>query len=333
MVKCTKCSKLVNKNNPGILCTRCNKWFHGACVSLSIDQMTTLHKTDAVEWKCRTCALGSANSKAKRLSYIIPDTEPEEELSIDPTEIFNQPTVAKFLDEMRKEIRKVITNELQQSLQYYADKIDDFETKINSYETKIKTIENKFTDVKNQQKNILLNFESLEQKYNTLLQDKWSNHIEICGIKKEEHEDVEKIAKKVCMELKQNEGDIISVYRKTDKKRAGPSAGATKHLAPPAIVLSLKEGRKGQWMSAAKTKLHNSNLNKERQLYYLRESLSPNTAFLLYKAKTDLKNIGLCEYIWCQNGLVLARKSQNQKIYSIRIESDIKRLAEIFKKD
>lgn len=85
--------------------------------------------------------MGAATSKPKRLSYIMPDPEPEEELdeelSSDPAVNFNQPTVAKFLDEMRKEIRKVITNELQQSLKFYADKIDDFEIKVNSYETKI----------------------------------------------------------------------------------------------------------------------------------------------------------------------------------------------------
>lgn len=335
MVKCTKCSKVVNKNIPGILCTRCNKWFHGACVSLTIEQLSTLHKTEDVDWKCMTCARGSASNKPKRLSYIIPDTELEEDMSCDPTEIFNQPTVTKFLDQMRKEIRKVVTDELQQSLKFYADKIDDFEVRVNSYETKIKTMENKFTDFKNQQKNMQLNYESLEQKYNSLLQDKWANYIEICGIREEEHEDVGSIAKNICVELKQNEGDIISVYRKPNKRRAGPSAGDTIQLAPQPIVVSLKEGRREQWILAAKSS-RNSNPSSEtrhNKLYYIRESLSPTTAFILYKAKNDLKNTGLCEYIWCQNGLVLARKNQNNKIYSIRVESDIKRLAEIFKKE
>ncbi|XP_026325303.1 putative inorganic phosphate cotransporter [Hyposmocoma kahamanoa] len=53
--------------------------------------------------------MGANNSKPKRLSYIMPDPEPEEEideeLSSDPAVNFNQPTVNKFLDEMRKEIR------------------------------------------------------------------------------------------------------------------------------------------------------------------------------------------------------------------------------------
>lgn len=338
MVKCAKCIKIVNKKSPGILCMRCNKWFHGACVSITIEQLTALHQTEAADWKCPTCAMGAASSKPKRISFIMPDPvqdeEPEDEPSPDPAEIINQPAFAKFMDEIRKEIRKVITNELQQSLKFYADKIDEFENKVITYEAKIKSIDNKYTDIKNQQKNTQLHYEALEQKYNTLLQEKWCNYIEICGIKEEEQEDVENIAKNVGKELQQSQNDVVSAYRKLPTKRAGTGAGANNQLAPPVIVVSLKEGCKGKWMTAAKVNRRNSNANNntEQKPYYLREYLSPTTAFLLYKAKTDLKNTGLCEYVWCQNGLVLARKTDKEKIYSIRIESDIKKLADILKK-
>ncbi|KAJ2937747.1 hypothetical protein O0L34_g19142 [Tuta absoluta] len=336
MVKCAKCTKVVNKKCPGILCTKCNKWFHGNCVQLTIEQLTALHQTESAEWKCRTCAIGSNSSKPKRLSFIMPDPEPEEEMEdepiLDAAEILRQPAVAKFMDEMRKEIRKIVTEEMQQSLKFYSDKIDEFEEKLNAYETKAKSIENKYTDLKNQQKNTQLQREALEQKYNTLLQEKLANNLEVCGTKQEQDEDVESIVKNIGTELKQSSDDVISAIRKQPTKRAGPTAGAGKEntAATPVILVTLKAGCKEKWIAAAKTILRNYSSTDKK--YYLRDSLSPNTAFLLYKAKMELKNNGLCKYIWCQNGLVLARKTESEKIYSIQIESDVKRLVDMYKK-
>lgn len=58
--------------------------------------------------------MGSASSKPKRLLYIMPHSEPEEEsgeeLASVPPKNFNQLTLEKFLDEMICEIHKVITN-------------------------------------------------------------------------------------------------------------------------------------------------------------------------------------------------------------------------------
>lgn len=293
MVKCAKCTKIVNKKNPGILCVKCNKWFHGTCAAITIEQLTALHQTEAAEWKCRSCAIGSGNGKPKRLSYIMPDPpehEDENEDESESTDIFAQPSVIKFMDAMRREVRTIITDELQQSLKYFSDKIDDFELKINTYETKLKTIENKCMDTKNQHKNLLLHCEVLEQKYNTLLQEKWSNYLEICGI--EEEGEVETIAKSIGTELKQNANDVITAYRKPTNKRAGQEEGATKHATPPVIVVSLKDGCREKWMTAAKSKLRSDAgfaFGNGNQKVYMRESLSPTTAYLLFKTKTELK--------------------------------------------
>lgn len=37
---------------------------------------------------------------------------------------------------------------------------------------------------------------------------------------------------------------------------------------------------------------------------YVRESLTPTTAFLLWKAKKELKGKALCKYVWCRYGVI-----------------------------
>ncbi|KAJ0169477.1 hypothetical protein K1T71_015064 [Dendrolimus kikuchii] len=112
--------------------------------------------------------------------------------------------------------------------------------------------------------------------------------------------------------------DIIEVYR---KKRNRPNN--QKSMDNSVIIVFLREGIRDMWIEAAKSSPINAEklgLEKTSKIY-LRESLTPATAFLLWKTKEELK--GTFKFIWCKRGSVLVRKSEKEKIIIIRTVHDI----------
>ncbi|KAL4721692.1 hypothetical protein ACJJTC_018501 [Scirpophaga incertulas] len=89
--------------------------------------------------------------KPKRLSCIAPDIDCEDntdtESITDNTSSHSDLTMHQILRELRKEVRQVIQEELQGSLKYFSDKIDDYERKIQKYEKFTKDLENRCTDL------------------------------------------------------------------------------------------------------------------------------------------------------------------------------------------
>lgn len=260
-----------------------------------------------------------------RISFIMPDAEDDEN-----TDIENLPTpnnAEKMLSEIKREVREAVRMELQIALQFYSDKIDDYELKMNEFEKQC-------INLKNNCKNLTLKNEALEQRLNTLEQSFITNQLEIIGIKKMEQEDITSIAKKYSTIIGQNPQDITNVYRKENKRKNNSANEATTESATQRaqepIVITLREGRRGSWLDAAKT----TNVSARNDLgmatdskVYLRESLTPSTAYLRWKAKTTLKDTGLYKYVWCKNGAIFARKEDKGKSLIIRSTNDISRLA------
>lgn len=311
MVKCSKCSKLVSKKSPGLQCNKCTKWIHGPCADLSAEQLTVLFATES-EWKCRSCV---GNVKQKRISFIMPEPEEEENTDTDPQPATSTKTI---MSEIRREVREVVRSELQTVLQFYSDKIDE-------YETKIKLYENQCTELKNTCKNLALKNDVLEQKVNYIEQNMINNCVEIIGI--DENADVQNTVKSISTKIKQNHSDIIKVYR----KKASRPSGNNK---PSPIIVSLAEGCRDKWLEAAKaTRISSKDLGMQGDSQvYIRESLTPNNAFLLWKAKMALRNTEICRFVWCKNGIVMARRAEKEKPYAIRSIKDIEKLEHDLKK-
>ncbi|KAJ8709457.1 hypothetical protein PYW08_009461 [Mythimna loreyi] len=88
--------------------------------SSKTDQLNVLYSTDAVDWRCRSC-IGSA--KPKRLSCILPDVDDED--ITDTENLMDTNITQRILSDIRREVRDIIKEELQSTLQFYSDKIDE----------------------------------------------------------------------------------------------------------------------------------------------------------------------------------------------------------------
>lgn len=331
-VKCAKCRETVGKKTPGLQCSRCSKWLHsnGTCTSLTTEQLSALSATDSVDWKCKMCS--AAGGKPKRLSVILPD--PDDEVS--ETETVEQEKVLYEIHNevrgMRTTVREIIREELQKSLKFYSDKIDDYEIKLQDYESRVKLMENQLKHVTNSYKNLELKNEVLEQKMSKIEQEKIRNVVEICGLKEEKEEDTKGIVNLIGTKLQQNSENILNAYRKKRAARPG-TAQATRISKDSPITVILKDGCSSTWIDAAK----NSNVTPadlglrgttgDQSRIYVRAALTPVTAYLLWKAKTELRDKSFAKYVWSKDGVVMARKDEESKrIYYVRSESDIESL-------
>lgn len=327
MVKCNKCSKLINKKNPGIQCNKCSKWLHCVCASISAEQLNALYTTDCVDWKCRSCA---GSTQLKRISCIMPDSEDEENTTTEIPSSTQNKITQQILSDIRREVREIIRNELQTTLQFLSDKVDDYEQKIKEYENSNKRIEHYCNDLQNKCKNLDLKNEVLEQKINQLEQSQLSNVVEVCGVTESEKENTKSIVDAICNKLQLQSDSIINAYRKR-KPKVG--TGVKNNLST--ITVTLREGFRDQWIDAAKTKdIRGMDMGMaENNKIYLREPLTPFTSYLLWKTKQELKFTEICKFVWCKRGTIMVRKEEKEKIYIVRSEKDISRLSAEFKNE
>lgn len=263
--------------------------------------------------------------RSKRLSFILPDAEEE-----DATDSESLPrsgslhgitvpnTTEKMVHEIRREVREVVRNELQTALQFFSDKIDDYEVKMKDYE-------NECTALRNVCSNLSLKNEVLEQKINGLEQFQLRNEVEIHGVKEVEGENVKALVDSICTKIQQRPSDIICARRKrvfrSDKQKDKQSP----------LLVSLREGCRGQWLASARNaNIISQDLGMEGDCkVYVQEALTPQNAFLLWKAKMVLKSTGLCKYAWFKDGVILVRRAEKEKAQAIRSTKDIDRIADI----
>lgn len=329
MVKCVKCTKIVNKKAPGLQCNKCSKWLHAACAFVTSEQLNALHSTESVDWKCKSCV---GSHKSKRMSCILPDEEGEDNSDNDQNPIIVNTDNQQILREIRQEvremrhtIREIIHEELQNTLKFYSEKIDDFEETIQKYESRIKLLENQCKNLNNKCNNLQLKNDVIEQKTNKIEQALVSNDVEICGIPVTTEENPKQLALKVCHLLKQEPEEIIKAYRKKVVTRKGATQAARFAVDAP-IVMSLKRGCRESWTNASRTtSITTRDLGVDgNSKVYVREMLSSTTAYLLWKTKAELKSNSMCKYVWCKNGDIMVRKSEgDKKIYYVRSENDI----------
>jgi hypothetical protein len=333
MVKCAKCSKAVGKKMPGAQCSKCNKWLHASCASLTNEQLSTLSATESLDWKCKPCLAGG---KPKRISVILPDLE-DDESDADHLTGPTQDKVTLYeirneVREMRQTVRDIIREELQSTLKFYSEKIDEYEEKIQVYESKVKLMENQVKNVNNIFKNLQLKNEVLEQKIHKIEQAHICNEIEICGIAEDKDEDIKEITIKVGQALEQKTEDVVKAFRV--RKPGRPGAAQTARIDKDApIRVALKDGRRHAWIEAAKKfNITAGNMSMrgttgDNCRIYVREALTPATAYLLWKAKCELRDKAICKYVWSRDGTIMARvREGSKKVHYIRAESDIEAL-------
>ena len=318
MNKCENCSKNITKKSPGVECGRCEKLVHCSttCTGLSVKQLTALRASDNLGWTCIEC-----QKLCSRPSLIIPDDEDDEEPS-DGGNVTAPIDVKKLLKDISSEVDKCIGKavaELQESIQYQSDKMDEVLENMEAFKQTIKDLQRKNTELANKNKNLETRVGALEQRLQEIEQDKLAACIEIANVPITDNENPSKLAENAATAINLPIGNILGAKRLSG--RMGKPG--------PVLVRLNDDHTQEKWINTAKkTAIQVINVIPgipqplAQETVYIREALTPYNKKLLWTAKQELKNI--YRYVWCKRGLVMARKHENDKAFvKIRTLDDI----------
>ncbi|KAJ8717895.1 hypothetical protein PYW07_005825 [Mythimna separata] len=326
--RCVRCKKNVTKKLPGLECSRCDKVVHAdpVCSKLSNKQLNTLKNSPGIEWSCEECL----KNLSRRSSFVIPEEDDDENDYEDPKIMEMAPVVdaKKLVQDISREVKKAFREEirsLENSLEFLSEQLTSMEQAIKRQDSKIKDLENKNYDLQNKNKNLELRINVLEQRFQEVEQQSLATALEVAGLPEMPSNDIEKVMDTVASKLNVADREILSTRRLPGSKdKPGP------------ILVELKSKTlQQQWIGASKENCITvgqlvPNIPKEKadDRVYIREALTKYQKTLLYNAKTKLLNKS-CQYVWCKNGKVYARKLSNSKIYYIRTLQDIKQIEKI----
>ncbi|CAK1577850.1 unnamed protein product [Parnassius mnemosyne] len=108
----------------------------------------------------------------------------------------------------------------------------------------------------------------------------------------------------------------------------------TRRENPGNIIVELRsKDARDQWIEAGKKaqltlSVFGKNVPSEQAgiRIFIREALSPYMKTLYYNARNSLKTSH--KYVWCKNGLIYCRKTDDSKVLIIRSNQDISKLLE-----
>lgn len=318
--KCVKCKKNITKKAPGIECSRCDKIVHAdpTCSKLSNKQLNTLRNSSGIEWSCEDCL----KNISRRSSFVIPDDDGDDEDAEEYAENAQVIDTKKLVQDISREVKKTFREEigtLENSLEYLSDQLTTMEQSVKRQDSKIKDLENKNHDLTNKNKNLELRVTVLEQGIKDFEQKSLTTTLEIAGLPDIPLNEVRNLVETVASKLNMEENNIQSSQR----------LPGTKEKPGPILVELKSKIFQQQWIDAGKEKsltvgqlVPDVVKEKADDRVYIREALTKFQKSLLYNAKTQLLNKS-CQFVWCKNGKVCARKTGNSKIHYIRTMHDI----------
>lgn len=166
--RCFSCNANVSRQTPSVQCPDCKKCFHLSC--LKLPSLPDFSKFPELTWKCGDCS-------DKPLSSITNDV------------------IIQKLDAVLADIQGIKNQQavLTESINFYGNKIDDFQKELNTFKESVKTINTLEVDVsslKAENKSLKLEIEALQQ-YSRL------NNVEITGVPEKLNENVISIVKAI----------------------------------------------------------------------------------------------------------------------------------------
>lgn len=295
MVHCNKCKLFVSLAKDDIVKCKggCEAVYHKKCVR---------SKSFLQKGICGDCQDRMQDTRSPEINVQIKDTSPEGLLR----------ELNKKLEVIYKMERKL--EDISEAVDFYAEQYQQMVVFKEEAEKKIRSLE---------QRNVYLDKcnKALEERILDMEQGMKANNVEIVGLEKQDNENTTELVKKIAQKLKLDPNNIEDSFRvgreKPDDKKPQP------------IVVKLKtKGARDQWINSRRTTITNKDIykNDSNQPIYINEDLPRFKRQLFWTAKTQLK--GICKYIWIQNSNILARKEDEKKIYRIKGDNDIEKLAQ-----
>jgi len=214
-------------------------------------------------------------------------------------------------------------NELQKSVEFLSNKVDDYEVKITGYENTVKTLEESNESLTKDNRVLKQEVSSLKFQIESLEQYNRNKNLEIDGVPNNEGEDIRDVVSTlselvgVPIDYKM---DIQAAHRVPTKRKSG---------VKPIIVQFSNRQKRDLFLKKSKSvKIKSTHFNPHvpETTVYVNQHLTPYNRELLFKAK-DLKTIGYA-FVWPHDGKVLVKRSAGpgDKAVQVTCASDVENL-------
>ncbi|CAH1119665.1 unnamed protein product [Phaedon cochleariae] len=215
-------SSVLTRHNPSVACTGCSKIFHIKCLNIPNFPDKPI---PGLLWNCSDCAMTATSGGSKQLDIILSKL----------TSVQNDMTVLKTQQ-----------REVTDSLQFYGNKIDDFNEKLLKFEQRLSVI----PQLQSKVSDIQTDFDLMRNEMDHLQQQLRMNNLEIQGVPEKNSENVEVIVNGILEVLGlPKDNSIESCHRiphmdKNDKRPRGIIVKASSKMIKDSIITAIR-ARKG----------------------------------------------------------------------------------------
>ncbi|CAG4985159.1 unnamed protein product [Colias eurytheme] len=331
------CCQPENENEPFddfILCLKCKKKYHNACISLD---KTSLTLETRANWYCPECVRSepktmkndntpirnvSTTRGSKRQALNSPPMHTNQmpitrdDIREVVQEVF-QDTLNNFLSKIHEDFLKTLNKELKpirEELSVFSDSMTFINSEFEDIKKEHEVSKTKVIFLEKENENLKSALNDLLSRSNQIEQYIRQNNCEIQCVPEHKNENLMQIimdlSKRVGYEL--NEKDVLNCTRTAKKDRT--------NTRPRSIVIQFVSPRLRDHLLAAvathnkkhpQNKLNSSDLNipGKPTPIYISEHLSPANKILHAATRIKAKNLGY-RFVWVRNGRIFLRKNE-----------------------
>lgn len=335
------CCKLGKEEDEYILCTKCQKKYHGTCLSTEVAEEEVFVCPLCTNSKPRSRRLDNAPINTKMsVKTIDTSKRPKKRLPVDSPELCTQETTSMTQDDVRNIIQaemKSLLSELNKSmatmfnseLKSIKDEIKDVKESMtfmsNQYEDFISIQKNTTEDItmlKRQNDELNTKVNDLTYKMNAMEQNARANNIEIQCLPEINSENVVNLVEKIgeVVNCKISDREILHCTRvaKMNRNSARPRSIVTQ-LSSPKLRDELLAAVINFNKSNPHDKLNTSHIGikGDKKPVFVVEHLSSANKAIHSAARLKAKELGY-KFVWVRKGRVYMRKDDTSEYRFIK---------------
>lgn len=305
-LQCLVCQDVVPQDGKYLTCTKCDYAYHlGKCSGVSAPSFRNRSESFKATWICATC------ETAERKSGVVA-TQSESSSFAAQLKTLND-NVASLLPIIGKvnalsELLVTVGN-IETSMKFLSEKYDSVLTKVEKQDSDIAALKKRVDRIESGTSPAI---RQIRLDLNEMEQYSRRQNLEILGLAKEEHEDLFEKVNTVARKLELPEltrSDIDGMHRLPQRPGKEPAV----------IVRFTSVSLKQKWMEA-RSRLR----AKEPDMRFF-DNLTPWNKRLLWLARARAEEVGY-RFAWQNNGHVLVRKDEGDKVIRIQDECDLEKM-------
>lgn len=327
--KCNICKKNITQIKfPGLNCYMCKNYFHGRCVDLNNDILSSLLLSEA-SWPCPRCKPKATGRRSIIISPANPSQNNSTVLSPNHSTVGHPQQNSGDLDSIKSDISsmKSTIGSFQESLDFFSNKFDEFKSQLDIMEsilTRVAELEKNNADLQE-------NVELLNEKLNKLEQNAHCNDLILCGIPELENDNLSIVKLILNFLTEMNLCDVSPSdikYAKRFSPRANQPPRASQPRPRKIRVKFSSEHLRDLVKSTIRSKKRETrtilfyNINVD---FYAADYLTPFNNQLLNNAR-DFAQQNHFFKVWVSNHNVMLKKTSSSSPIIVRNNSDILKL-------